>query len=65
MYGIGLIQALMIAVMAAMDSIVAMPPCLCILESTENTPIGCGINESDNHQAQRANGHKSLIFVRL
>ena len=50
MYGIGFIHAPIIAVMAAMDSIVAVPPCLCILESTENPSIKCGINGPDNRQ---------------
>ena len=65
MYGIGFIYALTIAVMAVMDSIVVMPPCLCILESAEDASIECGINGPDYHQLRRSNGHKSLLFIRL
>ena len=50
MYGIGFIYALIMAVMAVMDSIVAMPPCLCLLEITEDVSNECGINGPYNHQ---------------
>jgi hypothetical protein len=38
---------------------------LIILESTENASIECEMNHSDNHQLQPANGHRSLLFIRL